>query len=431
MENPTSSQLICPDLAPPLKAVHLRQTYSELKALLLPSEDAERLQPSQAGQGPRSDHNEGQQLVPLSLTIPLRLQRASGPASRRYRSKQNIYKSKIDHYFSRDSSGRLLREGNAEATAGSSPPAMRPSPWASPSSRGTEHEALGASTENIRSRRNLSNNEKAKGSHSALFLQRRGRRRAQSSDSQEITSFAGFTMRGRSSPDEGFLPVEIKSLVSRLQHRTYSEKMASWRWDRASVASTAVIHSNSAPEGTNSECDAGLVLLPDYEVGEALRIEALERVRQRAKEERVKQQREEQELLVARQQQKQRSLKLSQQLRRRTLQRIREKCIRQEELRKKELQLEMQRVEQAEAQRQYCARHRKELHQRLLQKQREMKRKIRIHAEESVRHSLDAKARHLAWVVAPIQREKSPAEAYRLRGFQIYSLCLRISLTAR
>ncbi|KAL8441886.1 hypothetical protein Emag_006808 [Eimeria magna] len=403
MEKSTSSQLIFPDLAPPLEAVHLRQPYNELKALLLPSEAAGCLQSSQSGLSLLPDHNGERQLVPSSLTVPLRLQRNSGPSSRRYRSKQTTRKSETDHPSMKDSPGRLLREGNAEATAGSSPPAIRLSSWASPCSRGTEHEAPGVSAGNVSSRINLNNKKTdaapAGDSHNALFLQRRGRRAARSSDHQEIPFFGNSAMREWcTSPNEDLLPVEIKSLVTRLQHRTHSEKEASLRWDRVrvrSVASSFLVHDNNANEETLSDCDAGLVLLPEYEVGEALRIEALRRVRQRAREGRVKQQRQEQELLLKRQQQKQRSLMLSQQLRQRTLQRIREKCIRQEEQRKEELQLQKQRIEQAEAQRQYCARHRKELHQRLLQKQREMKRKIRIHAEESVRHSVDAKARQL------------------------------------
>ncbi|KAL8273464.1 hypothetical protein Esti_002530 [Eimeria stiedai] len=386
MENCTSSQLIWPDLAPPVEAVHLRQTYNALKALLLPSETAGCLESSQSGLFRPNDHNDGRQLVPLALTIPLPLRRASSPSPRSYKSKQCIFKSKTNRFFSKESSGRFLGGGILEATAGSSSPAVRSSPWASTCSRGTKHEALRVSEEDVGSGINRSSNEKedatpSKCSHNTLFLQRRGRSRARSSDREGILSSELYAGQGWFSANEGFPPVEIKSLVTRLQHRTYREKPASLRWDRVrsrSVDFTAVVHSNNANEGAYSECDIGLVLPTDKEVAEALRVEALERVRQRAREERVKQRRHEQELLLARQQQKQRSLMLSQQLRQKTLERIQEKCMREAEQRKDELELQVQRVEQAEAQRKYCARHRKELQQRLLQEQREMKHKIRL-----------------------------------------------------
>ncbi|KAL8435020.1 hypothetical protein ACSSS7_002778 [Eimeria intestinalis] len=413
MEYSATSEPIWPDLAPPVEAVHLRQTYNALKAVLLSPEAAGRLQSFHSSLS--SPNNEGRQLVPLALSIPLRLQKASCTSPRGSKSKQCIFKSDAGLNLSKDLPGSLLQGGSVEAAAGLSSLAMRSSARASCFSRGTEQEARRFSREDVSNGMKCSNEgrEDATPSNSKIhgvFNKRRARSRARSSDHGGIVSSGGSAGKEWISPDEDFLPVKIKSLVTRLQHCTYSGKAASLRWDRLkarSLASTAVVHSNSSEERASPECDVEVVLSPDHEVAEALRIEALERVRQRAREERVKQRQHEEELLLARQQQKQRSLVLSQQLRQRTLQRIREKCIREEEQRKEELQLQMQRIEQAEAQRQYCARHRKELHQRLLQRQREIKRKILIRAEESVRHSADAKARHLTWDAIILSEAKS------------------------
>ncbi|KAL8426895.1 hypothetical protein Efla_002503 [Eimeria flavescens] len=389
-----------PALAPPIEAIHLRQSYNALRALLLPSEGPGCLESTEFGLSSGTGSPNGLQLMAPSLANPLRLQRASGLPPERMRAKQRTLRTSRERSLQKGSSGSVSRKAIGEAGKEWSQAAMRSSSWGSPCSRFSKEGTLengGAFEASERKYTHEKSNVCGANGQSATATKSR---QYPQGWVRKNDAFCKITS-GKCFGDMGFLvrtgslPLELGALMTRPPDCTCSGESAPFCGSRSPAKTsdlTAVVRSSSTSEGDCRKCEGEKLFLPDYATAKALRIEALKRVRQRLGEERLKQQRQQQQVMLLQQQQRHRSLVLIQQLRQQTLRRLREKVSRKEQQRKQQQELLLQRVHRAEAQGQYCAQHRRELQKRLLQRNREIRRKIRMHAEESERIAAELEA---------------------------------------
>ncbi|CDJ50510.1 hypothetical protein, conserved [Eimeria brunetti] len=423
-----------PDLAPPPEAVHLFHSYEDLKAQLMPLQASPQQQsapgesafptdslcgaesllrePPRAAGAAHPSQESRSLLQPFSKSFSLNRGTAVAPCAPVTGGLSAAVFRRNEGPPSKDGSslaapstlslpdGPPVPSQETEEAQGASGPLQRKGNWTkrAPSSpRHTQSSSFPITTrvdrDALTAQRRVRSSE-AVGSPVCL-VKSRGRRE----DAQGM----GVQQAG-SSDFQYVVPPEVESLLMRLQHRSCSTGTAApFSWRRARERARAVA---AAARSSSSNCveaegkwkfDGDMLVPGDTEKTKALRQQALDRVRQRAREAR---EREQQQLLqqqLEQEEQHQRSQELSKQLRQRTLQRIRENAIKQEEERHQQELLQQQMMREAEAQRQYCARHRKALQQRLLQQQHEIKEKIRIHAEESVRQSRDSKARGRAF----------------------------------
>lgn len=416
-----------PDLAPPPEAVHLFHSYEDLKAQLLPLKSPKQ-QPQISGklQSPADSPHETLSCEP-SLTKASALQSPSlGPFGALRPSSQACSLSRdtaTTHcapttgtsptIFHRRDAGPTCGKERARGSRGST---------SLPIAQGVLSEKI-QGIHGITGRPETMSSQINEAAASPIFTyssslplttsfdEPKAQRRTRSSDavgdlfvedkSRRQASVCGREPFIDSSALQGEIPPEVECLLLRLQHRSYStgtEAPFSWRRakERAKAVAAAARGSSSTSciaTGGGWKFDGDMLVPEEAEKSKILRQEALQRVRQRAREARERQQQELLQQQLEQEQLQQRSEVLSKQLRRRTLQRIRENVLKQEEERQQQELLQQQMMRQAEVQRQYCARHRKALQQRLLQQQQEIKDKIRMHAEESVRQSRDAKAR--------------------------------------
>lgn len=399
MEYPNSLRGPWPNLAPPREAVHLRQSYDSLRSQLLPSGASGPSQPLEPHCHHAADKTTGSPMRHPSLATPLRLQRAPGFTSTSYRSKKNTLASEPGG----EPHGRYasyqwgpVEDANPSVAVsaekyGALKVASNKRAEATTSSQGRQGDLFPRLSCTARTPR-----APGRACNSVSVGKRPLGGRQKASRVSPLADALGMKESVWGPGARGPLPPEVESVLLRLQHRSCSDGGVtpfSWRRPREREGTCATAVRSSSSGGGAWMCDGDtLVTLQDTRL-KALRAEALERVRQRARDAREKQKDKQRQLQLQQQRQQQRSQFLTHQLRQRTLQRIRENSIKQEEQRQKQLQAQQQLLQQAEAQRQYCARHRKALQQRLLQQQQAIKNKIRMHAEESVRHSMDAKAR--------------------------------------
>ncbi|CDI80957.1 hypothetical protein, conserved [Eimeria praecox] len=416
-----------PDLVPPPEAVHLFHSYEDLKAQLLPlksppqQQTAEKLV-SPAGSLHAAEAFAGESSLPTTAALPsLGTVRTPKAFSRAVSHSQE---TSAPHYAStakgippaasRRNAVPACGRGKPCGSLGA--PSLTTMP-AVPSENTQDPHGVGALLEK-KSSQMVEATAPPRYTQSNMLPttnrfdrdEPKVQRRTRSSDafedplvrdrSREEGLLDGCEQHADTSDFQG-VPPEVEALLLRLQHRSCSTRTAppfSWRRARErakAVAAAARSSSSSSCIGTESnwKFDGDMLVPGDTAKTKFLRQEALKRVRQRAREAREKQQQELLQQQLEQEEQHLRSQVLSKQLRQRTLQRIRENALKQEEERQQQELLQQQMMRQAEVQRQYCARHRKALQQRLLQQQQEIKDKIRMHAEESVRQSRDAKAR--------------------------------------
>ncbi|CDJ36665.1 LOW QUALITY PROTEIN: uncharacterized protein EMH_0093440 [Eimeria mitis] len=405
-----------PDLAPPPEAVHLFHSYEDLKAQLLPLRDPDQQQPTDKFVSPLGSLHEADafaresSLAGAAALLPQGSRSLLQPFSKSFIHSRDTAVSPSPpitrgsrRAASRKNEGPMSGEGTPGSVLGTPPLADTPNV---PSENAQDPEGVSGLLEGNSSQLNEATAPRHTQSNPLPITSPLGhdvptaQRRTRSSE-----TFSGTFVKSRSRRDSalggreqhedsagGTVPPEVESLLLRLQHRSCSTGTAapfSWRRarERARAVAAAARSSSSsscfATEG-NWKFDGDMLVPGDSEKTKALRQEALKRVRQRAREARERQQQELLQQQLEQEQQHQRSQLLSKQLRQRTLQRIRENALKQEEERQQQELLQQQMMRQAEAQRQYCARHRKALQQRLLQQQQEIKDKIRMHAEESV-----------------------------------------------
>ncbi|CDI81539.1 hypothetical protein, conserved [Eimeria acervulina] len=408
-----------PDLAPPPEAVHLFHRYEDLKAQLLPLESPPQPQTPEKV-APTNDALHAVEAFArepsVAAAAALPRQGASGllqPFSQTFSRSREAETSKCAPFARGSSPAASRKNGGSMCWADRSRGALGPcSPAAAPGVLSKETQGLDA----VIGLLDTANSHMDEATAPPRYTQSStlptvtrfgsdvltAQRRTRSSDSMGFPLVKGRNRRAEavasceqqadSSPCQGTLPPEIESLMMRLQHRSCNTGTAapfSWRRarERARAVAAAARSSSSssnclATEG-NWKFDGDMLVPGDAAKTKVLRQEALKRVRQRAREARERQQQQFLQQQVEQEQQQQRSQALCKQLRQRTLQRIREIALKQEEEKQQQELLQQQMLRQAEAQRQYCARHRKALQQRLLQQQQEIKDKIRMHAEES------------------------------------------------
>lgn len=422
-----------PDLAPPPQAIHLMHSYDSLKARLLSQEGKESVQVQQysveCSKGPYVPCLSWQS----SLSALLPLQSSASPCFTGLCHNPNTLVSVSRHkHRSKGSHKAVVRRNSSPMGGRGWSPAARCSPSSTRSPAATrETEQLeegnllfpqtqqclldSTDTEISKSMPEPRQTHKDVASTRRDPVEPSGQRRAHSSKALESplprSAFNSSPdkkeaedaniSRGRSAPQA------VGSLLMRLQRRSSSTRTSnpfSWRRPRQQAAvAPSVLRSRSSnyASGGAWKWDGNMLVPGEDAKTRALRREALERVRQRAREAREKQRQDSLSLQLEQEQQQQRSQELSRQLMQRTLQRIRENAVKQEEQRQEQLILQQKMMQQAEERKKYCAQHRRALQQKLIRQQREIKNKIRTRAEESVRQSREAKARsHSALGVA-------------------------------
>ncbi|XP_026194185.1 uncharacterized protein LOC113147535 [Cyclospora cayetanensis] len=409
-----------PDLTPPREAVHLRQSYDSLRSQLLPSDEPLNLfasSPLSFSEG--FQHNKG--LVGSTCAVAsLCVKSSRGVSSKEFHTPQNTFTS--GHRTNTKGCHQNVRSWHDKTlcTPGCPTAVLRTHslPVGSPSfPREPERErnlATNATTdERITSKFNTDGALGAAAISEGRLADLppstprnhagHGAQRSQSSEclratphKSHLNAFLDTRACSRNHQLEYCIPMEVEALLLRLKHRSYNNGATTFSWRRLHgrpAGADCTAHNRRSYTRGIWKWEGGMMVSLDDQKLSTLRQEALNRVRERARGARQKQQQQLLHNQLQQQQQQQRSRVLAQQLRKRTLQRIREKSLKQEEKRQEELLMQKQMMLEAEVQRQYCTQHRRALQNRLVQQQREIERKIRMHAEESLRHSMEAKAR--------------------------------------